>query len=751
VSDFAQLLQAVQSSGEIIFMTDREGTFTFVNTQFERVYGYAAGEVVGHSTPRLLKGGAVSPEHYAQFWQRLSNGETVEDEFINRRKDGGLVNIRTTVSPIAGDANAIVGFLAIQRDITARRQVEEALRVSQARLQLITDNVLDLVSQIRLDGTFVYVSPSYETVLGYAPERLIDTSALAPVHPDDLSRVQTTLAETIERGTTGHAEFRYRHADGHYVWLDVAGNVLRGATGARTGVVLSGRDVSVRKQNEEAVRANEQRLRIAVASANMSVFTQDRDFRFTWMYNPQLGATVDELIGKTDVEVLPAALGEQFARIKRRAMDTREPVREEVNIEKNGQKRVFELLVEAQSNSKGEVDSIVGALLDITSRRELEDQLRQSQKLEAIGSLAGGIAHDFNNLLTAILGYAELAIGQLDAGSPIRSDIEEIQRAGHSAESLTRQLLIFSRKGIVQPVLLHLGDVVTRLDKILRRVVGEDIEFIVRLAPDLGSVKADAGQLEQVMMNLVVNARDAMPSGGTLTIEADSVQVTGAFAAAHGGSAVGPFDRLRITDTGCGMSPEVQAQLFTPFFTTKGPEKGTGLGLATAHGIVRQAGGYVSVTSAPGQGSTFAVYLPRVGDQADSAHAAAGPAAVFAGVETILFVEDDAGIRALGARILKHYGYTVLTARHAADALKLAANGHVDLLATDLVMPGMNGQALAERLRESHADMKVLYLSGYTSDSVALHEIQTSGTHFLQKPYTPETLAHAVRGALDAA
>jgi two-component system cell cycle sensor histidine kinase/response regulator CckA len=469
------------------------------------------------------------------------------------------------------------------------------------------------------------------------------------------------------------------------------------------------------------------------------------------MYNPQLGKTVEELIGKTDVELLPAVLAAQFTRIKRRAMESREPVREEISTERNGQKHVFEVLVEAQRNDKGEVDGINGALLNITTRRELEDQLRQSQKLEAIGSLAGGIAHDFNNLLTAILGYAELAIGQLDPGNPIRNDIAEIQQAGHSAESLTRQLLIFSRKGIVQPVVLHLGDVVTRLDKILRRVVGEDIEFIVRLAPDLGSVKADAGQLEQVVMNLVVNARDAMPSGGTLTIETDCVQVTAEFAAAHGGSAIGLFDRLRITDTGCGMTPEVLAQIFNPFFTTKGPEKGTGLGLATVHGIVRQAGGYVAVTSTPGQGSTFAVYLPRVGDQSEGAHAVAGPTAIPTGTETILFVEDEAGLRALGERILQRYGYTVLTARHAADALKIAAaHGHIDLLATDIVMPGINGHALAERLRESHADTKVLYLSGYTGDSVALHAIQTAGMNFLQKPYTSSTLTRAVRSALDA-
>ena len=874
--DPARLLQAVEASGEIIFMTDREGVFTFVNAQFERVYGYTAADVVGHATPRVLKSGVQSREFYGKFWQSLRRGDTFAGEFINRRKDGTTLSAAATVSSIRDEAGAIVGFLAIQRDITehkrteaalresearyrslfdgmlngvahvllifdgdraidfvylavnpvfekltglanvvgrrvteivpgiaerdrdvferygrvartgvseqfetwmaalnewffvsvyrhdvdqvvavfdvitARKQAEAALRASQERLQLISDNVLDLVSQIRSDGTFLYVSPSYETVLGHTPAQLVGTSAFAFIHPDDVEHARAVFGETLKHLTAGRAELRYRHADGHYLWLDVVGKVLVGETGAPTAV-LSGRDITASRRDAAALAESERRLSIAVSSAGMSVFTQDRDLRFTWIYNPQLGGTVEQVIGRTDLDLLPPEVAGPVVAIKRQAIEGAERVHGEFQMEVLGQKRVFELLVEPQKDGKGNVEGLRGALVDITRRRELEEQLRQSQKLEAVGSLAGGIAHDFNNMLTVILGYADLALSHLDAESSVREDIEEIQRAGQSATSLTRQLLIFSRKGIVKPELLHLNDIVAHVEKILRRVVGEDIRFTLRPGAGLGSVKADAGQIEQVLMNLAVNARDAMPSGGALTIDTDSVSVSDEVAHAHGAPAGGVFERVTVTDTGCGMSAEVQAKIFTPFFTTKAPDKGTGLGLATVHGIAQQAGGFIVVRSAPGEGASFSVHLPRAADgvvQRTSTTGAAG--ATLSGTETILFVEDNDGIRAFAARALEQYGYTVLTARHAGEALAVsAANPRISLLVTDLVLPGENGRVLAERLLASRHDLKVMYASGYTQDSIAVHDIQTAGLDFLQKPYTMEALLHAVRRVLD--
>jgi PAS domain S-box-containing protein len=747
--DSTRLQQAVQASGEIIFMTDREGVFTFVNAQFERLYGHTAADVVGRLTPRILKGGAVSPERYAAFWERLSRGETIEHEFLNRTKDGTLLRVQAVVSPIRDDRQAIVGFLAVQRDVTEHRKVEQDLRRSQAHLQLISDNVLDLVSQIRSDGTFKYLSPSYQTVLGYAPGQLLGTPAFSLVHPEDVERVQAVFLDGMALGTAGRAEFRYRHADGRYLWVDVVGKVIVDATGSPAGAVLSGRDITERKRSEQALLEHARRLTIAVEGAEMSVFTQDRDLRFTWMHNPQLLASAEQAIGHTDAELLPPELAGEITRVKRRALESGRRERDEISVKAEGERRVFEILVEPHRAADGTIDGITGALLNITKRRELEEQLRQSQKLEAVGSLASGIAHDFNNLLTVVQGYAELAASELDPGSPIRQDLLEIQTAAASAESLTRQLLIFSRKSVVHPVSVDLNDVVERLERILRRVVGENIDLRVKLAHNLGFVKADAGQLEQVVMNLVVNARDAMPSGGSLTIETAHAEIGDWFARTHGVSSGGAFSRISVIDTGAGMTDDVRAQIFVPFFTTKGPEKGTGLGLATVHGIVQQAGGFIVVESEPGRGSTFAIHLPRVSGPT-VADAAERSTTIPSGGETILFVEDNDSIRALGARILIRCGYTVISARHAAEALALAATqGQIDLLVTDLVMPGLNGRVLAEQLRQSHGALKVLIASGYTTDSVALRDIQTSGMEFLKKPYTSEGLARAVRATLD--
>ncbi|HEX6976541.1 MAG TPA: PAS domain S-box protein [Vicinamibacterales bacterium] len=856
------LRQVVDASGEVIFTTDRDGVFTFVNPQFERLYGYSAEQVVGRATPRIIKGGDRSPEYYADVWTRLANGETVEAAFTNRTKTGRIVEIEAAVNPIYDEGGALNGFLAIQRDVTARNRAEAALRderdraqlyldvadvmlialdlegrvtminrkgcaivgwdereivgrnwletcvparirqaitekfhhlksgdlspvenpvltkdgserliawrntvlrdadgtivgtlssgedvterrateralgESQAQLQLISDNVLDMVSQIRLDGTFEYVSPSYQAVLGFPPSALIGTSAFEFIHPDDVDRVKGIFAETIARRETGRAQFRSKRADGSYVWVEAVGKLLFDAAGQPSGAILSGRDITERVRSEEARREYDHRLRVAVGTVNMAVFTQDRNLRYTWLHNPQFATSAEQAIGRTDAELLPGDIADLATSLKRRALETGERMRSELTTEEGGRSRSFELIVEPLRSERGDIEGLTGAIIDTTARIELEHQLRQAQKLEAIGSLAGGIAHDFNNLLTAILCYTELILDHLPGGDPLRRDVEEIARAGRSAESLTRQLLIFSRKSIVQPVLLKLNETVTRLDKILRRLVGEHIRFDVRLADNLGVVRADAGQLDQVLMNLVVNARDAMPTGGRLTIRTGT--------ATHEGQ---PFDFLAVADTGVGMTPEIQAQIFNPFFTTKGPEKGTGLGLSTVHGIVQQAGGHISVDSVPERGSTFTVFLPRAADAPAAGESV--KTAVPTGTERILFVEDETAVRTMATRGLSRYGYTVLTAQDAVEAMAKAASEPFDLLITDVVLPGMNGLALAEQIRKTYPGVKVMFTSGFTDDSQLLDGVRSGDTPFLQKPYTMESLARNTRRVLD--
>ena len=408
--------------------------------------------------------------------------------------------------------------------------------------------------------------------------------------------------------------------------------------------------------------------------------------------------------------------------------------------------------VRAEQDARGQVLHYEWSVADITERKRLESELRQAQKLEAIGQLAGGVAHDFNNLLTVITGRSHLALGQLPADHAIRRHIDLIQTTAERAAALTRQLLAFSRKQVLESKVLDVNAVVTGLAPMLRRLIGEDLDFAVVPAPELGCVKADPSQLEQVILNLSVNARDAMPQGGRLTIETANVELDEAYTRRHLAASAGHFVMLAITDTGHGMDAAVKARIFEPFFTTKEPGKGTGLGLATVFGIVKQSGGSIEIYSEPGQGTTFKVYLPRVDEAVDRTAAVAAPT-LARGSETILLVEDDEEVRALARETLDGHGYAVIPAAAPAEALRLAGShsGPIHLLVTDVVMPQLSGRGLAEQLTPDHRDLRVLYMSGYAGDAVVRHGVLEEGTAFLQKPFTPDALLRKVREVLDQA
>jgi len=388
---------------------------------------------------------------------------------------------------------------------------------------------------------------------------------------------------------------------------------------------------------------------------------------------------------------------------------------------------------------------------DVTERRSLERQLLQAQKMEAVGRLAGGIAHDFNNVLTAIFGYADLLTEEFPAGSPARQDLEEIRKAATRASALTRQLLAFSRQQVLAPVVLSVNDLVDDVGKMLRRLVGEDVELRLILARDAGNVRADSGQLQQVIMNLVVNARDAMPTGGKLVIETADAELTEQYAELHQAVIPGRYVMLAVSDTGVGMDAQTKARIFEPFFTTKEKGKGTGLGLSTVYGIVKQSGGYVWVYSEPGHGTTFKLYLPRVDAPAEP-QAPPRETATLTGTETILLAEDDDILRPLTKGLLAKLGYTVLDAESAEQALAVAGarQGPIHLLVADVVMPGASGRELARRLAQSRPETRVLYVSGYTDDAIVHHGMLEPGLKFLQKPFTPAALARKVREVLDA-
>jgi PAS domain S-box-containing protein len=388
---------------------------------------------------------------------------------------------------------------------------------------------------------------------------------------------------------------------------------------------------------------------------------------------------------------------------------------------------------------------------DVTERRVLERQLRMAQKMEAVGRLSGGIAHDFNNLLGVIIGYIQVIKRTLVPGQPSYEYAEEIEKAGQRAVSLTRQLLAFSRQQVLEPIILNLNTLMSEMEKMLPRLIGEDIQLNLILDPAISQVKADPGQIEQVVMNLAVNARDAMPDGGKLTIRTANAELDAVFAREHPGSVAGHYVMLAVTDTGTGIDPEIQTQIFEPFFTTKGRDKGTGLGLATVYGVVKQSSGYIAVESQKGKGASFKIYLPRIEQPVATRSESIQPLLTVRGSETILLVEDAKPLRLLAQLFLKENGYQVLTAADGAEAQQVAAQnpGPIHLLLTDVVMPGINGRVLAERLAPLHPAMKVLYMSGYTDSFIAGHGVLEEGTHLLRKPFTEEALMHKVRELLD--
>ena len=549
-------------------------------------------------------------------------------------------------------------------------------------------------------------------------------------------------------------------------------NILRrGATGPPTAIKVDhgkkrqAKDLAVtvteRKRSEDALRASETRYRRLFESAKDGILILDADTGHVVDANPflisLLGYSHEDLLGKNVWDLGPFK-DVALSRNVFKELQEKEYVRyEDLPLETRGGRLIN---VEFVSNVYwvGQTKVVQCNIRDITEhkrieeeRKKLEQQLQASQKMEAIGALAGGVAHDFNNLLSVILSYTEFALRELREGDPLKDDLLEVKKAGESAAVLTRQLLAFGRKQLLQPVPLNLNRVAEGVEKMLRRILGEDIDFVQVLAPDLGVVRADRGQIEQVLMNLVVNARDAMPDGGKLTIETSNVDLDEEYAAQHVSVKPGPYVRLAVTDTGCGMDEQTKTQMFEPFFTTKEKGKGTGLGLSTVYGIVKQSGGNIWVYSELNLGATFKIYLPRE----FSVKATATPLRTIlkpaTGTETILIVEDEEALRKVARRSLEAAGYTVLTASAGDEALLTSAQhaGTIHLLLTDVVMPRMGGRALARAFLKTRPSAKVLYMSGYADNAFVHHGVVEEGTHFVGKPFTATEIARQVRMVLD--
>src|SRR6266853_723494 len=622
--------------------------------------------------------------------------------------------------------------------------------------RLISENAADLIAVVDMEGKRIFNSFSYERVLGYSLEELRASSSSEQIHPEDREKVRQAAEEARHTGVGKPLEYRVRHKDGSWRVLESTASVIRNSKGEPDNLVVVNRDVTERRRSAEALRRSEAGFRSVVEDAPYGIYRASLSGELVLV-----NSALEKMLGySSQGELLRTNLGSGVYRypIEHQKLNEtllhQETVKD-VEVEwkrKDGAPIIVRCSGCPIKDETGEVAYVEVFAEDITERRTLERQLRMAQKMEAVGRLSGGIAHDFNNLLGVIIGYIQVMKRSLQPENPLHEYAREIEKASQRAVSLTRQLLAFSRQQVLEPIILNLNGLVSDMEKMLPRLIGEDIQLNLLLDPAIGQVKADPGQIEQVVMNLAVNSRDAMPDGGKLTIQTTNAELDAAFAREHAGSIPGQYVMLAVTDTGTGMDPETQAQIFEPFFTTKDRDKGTGLGLATVYGVVKQSSGYITVDSEKGKGAAFNIYLPRIEKPvATRCESSQGPLTV-SGCETILLVEDAEPLRKLAHMFLRDNGYMVLTAADGSEAQQVAAQnpGPIHLLVTDVVMPGINGRVLAERLAPRHPAMKVLYMSGYTDSFIAGHGVLEEGVHLLHKPFTEESLLRKVRELLDA-
>ena len=646
------------------------------------------------------------------------------------------------------DLYTIYQHLQIHR---IRRQLIER----EELFSLISENVADMIAVVDMKGQRIYNSLSYQKVLGYSPTELRASSAFEQIHPDDRERVKEAAEEARQTGKGETLEYRFRHKNGTWLVLESTSSVIRDASGEPEKLVIVNRNVTKRKNAEEALRRSETSFRSMVEDAPYGIYRASPTGHFL-----QVNPALQRMLGYESAEELRKASLEsdifrqagEYQRVNELLARSEEFKDVEMEWKQRDGTPITVRCSGRRVNDENGVPAHFEVLAeDVTERRVLERQLRMAQKMEAIGRLSGGIAHDFNNLLQVIIGYSGVLKKSLGATNPLYEHAVEVEKAGQRAASLTKQLLAFSRQQVLTPAVLNLNALVSDMGKMLPRLLGEDIAVSLALEPELGNVKADQSQIEQVIMNLAVNARDAMPMGGKLKFQTANVELDQTYTRNHPGSRAGHYVELAVTDTGMGMNAETLAHIFEPFFTTKERGKGTGLGLATVYGVVKQSNGYIWVDSAPGKGASFQIYLPLHAalDPVTEPEADAGEK--LRGSETILLAEDADPLRKLAQAFLEANGFRVLSARSGEEALEVAARygGTFDLLLTDVVMPGMNGRVLAEQLSPRQPGMKVLYMSGYTDSFIAGHGVLDPETHLLHKPFTEEILVRKVRDVLD--
>lgn len=764
-----RLASIVQSSHDAIMGKTLDGVITSWNPGAERLYGYTAQEIIGSHAEVLYPPGERAVE--ADILARITAGQRVEQYQTRRlRKDGSRVTVSLSMSPIADATGRIIGVASVSRDVSDRV-------LAEAKFRGLLEAAPDAIVGVNRDGVIALVNAQAERLFGYAREELVGqrVEMLVPeyardVHPE---RRAGYLSDPAPRPMGAGMQLAGRRRDGSHFPAEISLSSIDTEDGLLVSAAI--RDVSDRTRAEAKFRGLLEAAPDAIVGVNpngrITLVNAQAERLFGYDRNELIGQPIEILVPERARTVHPGHRTTYFAQPRPRPMGAGMQLAAR---RKDGTEFPAEISLSALDTEDGPVVS--AAIRDVTDRIEaqaererlktqsererLEAQLHQSQRLESLGQLAGGVAHDFNNLLAVMLNYTsfiseeitQAAVEDPERWRPLHHDIAQVQRAGERATELTHQLLAFGRREVVRPQVLDLNTVVTEVETLLRRTLGEHIQLRTELATEPWPVLADPGQLEQVLLNLAVNARDAMPDGGTLSIDTSNTVIDDTAAAAEAGP--GRYVELRVADTGTGIPPDVAERVFEPFFTTKPKGEGSGLGLATVYGIITQAGGHARINSSPGAGTTFTALLPATDQEAAPAieHAIPAPPRRQGG-ETVLIVEDEQALREVARRILTSNGYHVLTAADGPEALKIAehTDSHIDLLLTDVIMPHMLGKELATSICELYPYIRVLYMSGYAQPVLASQGTLDPGVTLVEKPFTATTLLNRIREVLDGA